>query len=354
MASKLSDLPVEMVERIVDYLPHRDTLLHLRLACRNLNAKTLCRFGKAYLSHSVWDLEPPKIKALTYYSNMPSMAFHVGTVLLTAPRAVQPAYENIWAAKGADPVKLGRALSRFPHLFKLGLQCFHIYDSEDFLHDFVEHLWIQQLKEFEVTMSRMKAADVVLVLKRHRKTLNHLDFEALDLRAEPDEEEDEDEDMELNGTPWSDVFEAMKKIKNDCEIEITTPRQFGKETLMDMWESWEPTYVYRGLVMDLNLDDPDQGYMNDPPSHLSIHIEGDSEWRKGVDRVDLLYSYAIRYPDRDGTPPWLDLSDDEVHSSVPGWCKPYWECREKLDKEELENEKWDEEDKAKLNVANEK
>jgi len=210
MAPLLCDLPVELVERVVDFIPHPDTILHLRFTCRELNNKTLRCFSKAYLAHKEWALGPTRARALHHFSTIPAMAEFVTSVFIYAPRSNRT-YENFWLAQGVEPVKLAIALSQFTQMHILAVVNFAPQNSGQdyptFLHDFAQHLWIQKLEELRLCEVEMKAADTALILRRHRKTLKTLYLDNLDISSGPDPE------LLYCAIPWSDVFEAMKTIK---------------------------------------------------------------------------------------------------------------------------------------------
>lgn len=110
---KTPDLPVELVERVLDYLPHRETLLHLRLVSPSLNAKASRRFGKSYFTVSSWRLSRASAGGIVHLSHCPEVVSHLTIVALTAPCGHHAVYDDIWAAKAINPAKTLRALFVF-------------------------------------------------------------------------------------------------------------------------------------------------------------------------------------------------------------------------------------------------
>jgi len=300
------------------------------------------------------------------------MAESIVTVSICVPKGYGTCL-NLWLAQGVEPVELAKALSRFTQMRGL---CLHNFDSEDnrqgcpaFLYYFAKHLWIQKLETLHMSNVEMEAADTALILRRHRKTLKTLHFDTLDVSSGVHPY------MLGLELPWSDVFEAAKKIQNDCEVIILRPKEFGEETKMGIWHTWEPFYEYKGLIMDLDGDDEPESEDDESEieadsfvdtTYLSCHIRPDAGWRKGVDRVNHFYRCALFNP----LNPWRLLSpsqdnwsDNETQES-PGWCRQCKCAGEEIDEQdEMAEELWDDEDKAKLqhcecvkciNLANEK
>jgi hypothetical protein len=282
MAPSLSDLPVELVERIIDYLPHRDTLLYLRLISRDFSAKTSRLFGKAYFTTSTWKLGASSAKAIVHFSNCPDVATYLTSVTLTAPCGNNASYENIWTAKGIYSVKIARALSLFTQLRTLMLVNFdsvhNLKSSWNFFPAFVPNLYLPKLEALTLIEVDIETEDVIHLLKKHAQSIKELNFHSLNLLYKPDELVPGDE------TPWFDMLFSLESFKNNCEFMIASPKQAGRDAFfqppLDSWWS-AGEYEYMGLTILYMVDNSDdEDGMGD--SHLVIEIKGDANWWKGV------------------------------------------------------------------------
>jgi hypothetical protein len=112
----LSELPVELMDLITDFLPERGSLLNLRLVCKALCAKTARSFRKAYLTTASWRIRSTSARGIFYFSNNLDVVGYLTTVILQANN-----FEDTWSVQGIDSMGLGTAVSRFSQLRRLDL-----------------------------------------------------------------------------------------------------------------------------------------------------------------------------------------------------------------------------------------
>jgi hypothetical protein len=312
MAPRLDELPLELVDRIVDYLPHRDALLQLRLTCRELCAKTLDQFSKAYFSISTWTLGASNAKAISHFSTRPKVVSHLTCVTLKAPTKIR-IYDNFWRAKGINPTELANALTQFTQLRTLRLIDFGysngIKDSWSFFRLFVSNLSVPNLRSLQLTRVDIEKEDAIKLMRQFKDTIEVVVFEAVNLLYRSDTNEKRPEYY----SPWSDALLAMKDTKNECQVTIEEPKENGSTaSLGPTWDDWYGEYEYKGLTIEYVPDDPDVEYNHyeEIEEHLYIHIDGNSDWWKGVERICAFYLVRIipsieEEEDEYGEPIWM-------------------------------------------------
>lgn len=305
MAPSLDDLPVELVERVVDYLPHRETLLHLRQVSPSLNAKVTRCFCKTYFTSSLWRLKSTSSRAIVHFSHSPDVAAHLTTVVLTAPCANHANYDNVWMAKAIEPAKIARALSLFTEVKRLALNNFGsiqgISNTSAFFHPFVSNLKLPKLEILDLFQVDIEAGDVMQLLKKHDQTIKQIELDRVDLRYRPDTEAPEEE------TPWFDILYSMKDFKNHCKISIDWAKQNGEGAhLKPPWADWieDAEHLCKGLSIDLMPDDPEDENW-EGGLHVVIEIEGDENWWDGV-RLIAAYNIFDIIPAPDEDEKWVD------------------------------------------------
>ncbi|QDS75978.1 hypothetical protein FKW77_004174 [Venturia effusa] len=290
MAPSLDDLPVELIERVVDYLPHRETLLHLRLVSPSLNAKVSRRFGEAYFTTSVWRLTGSNARAIVHFSHRPEVTASLSSVTLVAPCSKHTTYHDIWMAKSIDLAKINRALALFQNLRSLKLHNFGktqgLQRTSDFFGLLSTKLHLPKLESLDLIQVDVDADFAIQLLENHNQTLTTLSLDNVDLRY--------NENAKAGfHTPWFDLLYSMKDFKNHCDVSIESAWENGKMTFLDPpWAEWpefgDGVYVYKGLSINLvytDLDDEEDSY----DMHTEIWVKGDGEWWDGIKRLAAFY-----------------------------------------------------------------
>lgn len=316
----LPTLPVELVEHILDYLPHRDTLLHLRLVCRDINAKISRRFAKAYFDEAVWRLSATSTKSIVSFTSCPDIASNITNIRLIAPSGCYGCYDNIWSAKNIDPAHIAKAFSFCTQADSLILSnlrgCYE--DSENFLSPFAQNLHFPKLKDLTLSNAKIHSETVILLQKKHCQTLESVKYHGVELINPKNEHR-----PCLQLIPWVDVLASMQSFKNNCSIHICAPNQVeGWTMLTPPWEDWQDAsevydgsarYQYMGLTIQEFLDEDDKGLLE---NRIGIDIEGDAGWWKGVKRVlayGIFETYRDQYVNTEELPQLdvLDMYDDD-------------------------------------------
>lgn len=329
--SYLDRLPAELVDRICDFLPERDTLLHLRAACRDLLAKTSETYGKLYWKRISWILSPAGWKEFTKFASEHShLTPHVTNLALVAPDS-QATYNNYILAKGwGRSTILADSTTMLGNLHVLRLLDFDFKGSQVYLRDFCRTVYLPVLAHLEVFDMVIDDVSLATLMEVHEKTLHHVILADVDVHGGWNEEaqwvenDSGSEDGEKYRTPWMRVFEAMLLFENQCGVHISKPRHMGKYvglmdlddmTLVEHINRGEPGYDFYGTTIRLVPQSTDGEDANEPMC-LSISIKSDPEWKKGVDRLMDMYSYSVNDPDGDTTPPWYDEIDDAVEYTI--------------------------------------
>jgi hypothetical protein len=342
----LNDLPVELVDHVIDYLPCQDSLLHLRLVSRALCLKTSRNFSKTYFSASHWRLGSSAVRAITHFSKQPEVVANLISITLQAPLRNRP-YENIWTAKGIDPERLAKSISRFTQLRVLSLNHFGfmIQDAWSFLRVFFENLMLQKLETLQINSCDIEYRDLIKLLRKHRNTIKTIDFDSLNLvfRSESNKRRPKFH------SPWSDVLLAMRQFRNNCSITLDQPNEDSMPAqLHPPWEDWEGDYVYKGLTMEHIPDDnamEDFDYWEDEDGeneHLYIHVHSNDDWRKGVERMCAFYLARIMHEDWEEEPiwGWEDPGDAFWDEMFKEWSTQKQKTREKLVAKRVSRKKW--------------
>lgn len=312
-----------MVEHILDYLPHRDTLLHMRLVCRDVNAKVSRRFAKAYFDEPVWRLSATSTKSIVRFANCPDIASNITTIRLIAPPCRSDCYENnskgnnydnIWTAKNIDPIQIAKAFSLCTQADTLTLSNFRGYyeDSENFLSPFAQNLYLPKLKDFTLPNAKIHSETVILLQQKHSQTLENVKYHGVELINKMYKHK-----AYLKPTSWANVLVSMESFKNNCSIHICAPDQVeGWTSLAPPWDNWHDAnelddegtgYQYMGWTIQGLPDEDDEGLLD---IRLEINIKGDTDWWKGVKR---LASYVIFWAedDEDNYAEGLEMYDDQ-------------------------------------------
>ena len=325
--SHLDKLPQELVDRILDFLPNRDTLLMLRAACLQLAAKTEKKFVKEYYAIKRWALTPIGWKDFIAFAKQhPRLASSVTNASLIAPHTCHP-YESYPLAKGwGTGDALAVSCSKLQNITSLSLNFFNFVGSQEWLHGLCTELRLPHLGHLFIEGMSVEDIDLVAVLKRHKKKLHHIMLDRVNVHggwnewaADWAEEASDPEAGDMFRTPWSRVFQALVKLESDkCAIFIDRPVDRGREidffdlenNDLDDFDDSHPCMSFYGTTVHLVRDNPHDD--DDLDMHVEIAVQGDEHWRKGVRRLIQMYEYPIYDPDRDGTPPWAFDNDSEV------------------------------------------
>ncbi|RDI82587.1 hypothetical protein Vi05172_g7538 [Venturia inaequalis] len=295
MAKDLSDMPPEIIDRIVDYLPNRDALLHLRVSCKNLCAKTLDRFSKAYFETFDCILGASNMRALCHFSTRPLVISHLISIRLTAPSRDRK-YHNFWKAKNIDPISLATALNHFSHLRQLKLAGFgsNVGRKNDcsFMGALSGHLAVGDLEQLELHDMSLSKQAVMELVTMSRRTLKTIFLTSINFV------EDSTAKREAY-SPWTEVLMAMEFFPDNCEVTIEKTFVDGsKYDICPPWDScddWDGVYYkWKGLEIKLVQDAGDDVEDEDEDDcdtsirgtkHTRVHIAGDANRWEGVKRT---------------------------------------------------------------------
>lgn len=302
---------------MIDYLPERDSLLHLRVVSRDINAKVSRRFVRRYFHYAAWVLGPSGAKAIVHFCNRPDIASCITMICLDGPSLYdsRTTYNNIWTAKSIDPVRIGQALSLCTQVDSLTLKDFERrWESSgsgpnSFLRPFAQNVCMPKLGYLSIHNSNIDSQAIISLQKNHSQTLINVYYSNVELLFEKDEIHPGCE------TPWADVLTSMKSFKNNCSVAIVDPSQIrGHHKLEPPWADWQeyalqeynkPCYRREGMCIKYASDEPDE---EDGPGDVDfffkVEIAEDSRWWENVKR---LATYAMFAALDDG------LEDKEVY-----------------------------------------
>lgn len=285
MARGLDDLPFEVVDRVVDYLRNRDALLQLRRASKNLCAKTLDRFSKAYFEIFDCTLNASNMSAICHLSTRPLIVSHLTSIALTAPIRDR-SYDNFWMAKNIDPASLAIALNQFSNLRSLRLKGFGFDDGQkadqSFMSIFSDHLAVSGLEQLELHDIGLSSQAATALITMAHGTLKGVSLTLIDLLVQNSTSTRKDEPY----PPWTEVLMAMECLSNDCEIIIKSTMVDGKKyEICPPWVGWDCVYYqWKGLELKQVPDDEDDTSLNREET-VWIYIAGNANWWEGIKRL---------------------------------------------------------------------
>lgn len=325
--SYLDNLPAELVDRICDFLPHRDALLHLRATCRDLAAKTNERYGKLYWLNRRWLLTPSGWKQLsTFAEEHASIHSYMTTLSLVAVDSCR-CFDSYTLAKGwGSSTELASTCSKLQTLKTLQLEYWKFQGAKEYVTGFCKTVKLPSLFHLHIDELVVEDVDLARLISNHKDTLHQVVLKDVDVYGGMNEyvadlagDCDDPEDADPYRTPWTRVFEALLKIKDECGIQIDKAKHrgevvdwIGNLSLAD----YDPDFGWGGYGMSIEpvLEDPDDE--NCEEFWCSVKIARDEQWKKSVYHMMQMYEYPIYDPDRDGTPVWFEQGEDQVEACI--------------------------------------
>lgn len=303
--ANLSDLPTELVERVLDFSPC-ESRLTLRRTCKNLCVKTSRSFCLEYFTDLEWTLSAANARALVHFSQNSEVVSHLTALQLVAPRRARN-HDNIWVAKDIDPAKLAINISQFTQLRTLVLDGFSRpglkqFEATTFVRQFSKHFVAPLLHTLCLSSIEASQRDITKLITSHTKTLTRLHLKRVNLNWTKSQEH---EKRPRYHSPWSDLLLSIRCLMNDCEIQIDQAYNDGADTYLsvprwkaDMFGKWEAKDC--GLTVShehWDLDRSVNPFSSDSGWEPSISIVCNSKWRKGVEIVSVFHLFDLLYYD---------------------------------------------------------
>lgn len=330
--ANLSDLPTELVERILDLSPNCESRLTLRRTCKNLCAKTLRSFRLEYFTDLKWTLSAanvrPKLQLFQSLFQSAEVVSHLTSLKLVAPQRAHN-HGNIWVAKDIDPAKLATAMSQFTQLRTLELDGFShpkLHDSEasTFVRQFSQHFKAPMLATLRLTYMEAAQPDVTRLITNHANTLTQLDFHHVNLHWIESQKHGK---RPRCHSPWSDLFLAIRCLNNNCEVRINNVYDDGIDTYLGppaALGEWRTKDC--GVTITMKTWDNDDGtikvFKGESIWEHIIYIKGNSKWRKGLEMLsafclaDVLYYHQHRVEEADLDAALKDDAGDDIWQTL--------------------------------------
>ncbi|KAF2433226.1 hypothetical protein EJ08DRAFT_95591 [Tothia fuscella] len=238
-SASLANLPTELVELIVSFLPWSD-ILNIRTADPKTAANSFRVFPQAVvkprwyrydlqfifeqsmfhtsipiLGQSKIDILVPNLEILKYVT---SIDLEFGWI-------TEPTHSS------TNHKEIGHTLSNTQNLEKVQFSAIYTSDYETQLCDLIQYMRIPNLKELKLICCEFKASTLAHLLTRHRHTLRSLNFLG----------------VEITAGSWRTVLESIEGIKNCCKVEFYAPQARGKR----------PDCFHRRVSFLPAKDDPD-------------------------------------------------------------------------------------------------
>lgn len=167
------------------------------------------------------------------------VASHITSIGLIAPTGAR-SHHNIWVAKDIDPTKLAIAVSQFTQIRILILDGFSHpklrgCEASTFVRYFSKHLMAPVLDTLFLSVMAATQRDVTRLVTSHENTLTNLHLKDVDLVYTKSQKQKK---RPRYYSPWSDLFLAIRCLKNKCETCISNPKTHGVDSRLT--PPWKP------------------------------------------------------------------------------------------------------------------
>jgi len=223
----ITELPIELIELICIYLVHpfHDAILDFRLANKTLAEKSSHFFGEMYFTRNQFTLARMKhsyqvlrqIQQSTFVQFIEEVQLSAGDINIPyVPHGMT--YQSFYRAKQIDPVAFAKALSELPNLKILIFGGFRATCNgvsgtllqeigPAFMHMMAENLHAPKLQNLFFERMEAAKADVVALIKKHKKTLTTIYFDSL---------------LITHGS-WPQIIKCLGTVKGLGHVHVANP-----------------------------------------------------------------------------------------------------------------------------------
>ena len=242
MALSLPDLPVELINYVLNFIPSKvNAIIPIRETCRDLASKTTEIFAREYFSSGSWPVTRRNVSALTGISK--NIFLNLALERVTLFRYINK-YEygsKYSLAKGIDVKELGQSLTALANLRSLCLADFNFRGSDDFLGDLLATLSLPSITDFKLSKALVHARGLRKFISLHSNTIKTVVFDELDLTAPAE-------------GAWSGLLRSLFRLKDVKLIHIRKPLKCGDFVRFDIKDSTFQKYVDWDAFYDCDCD----------------------------------------------------------------------------------------------------
>ncbi len=297
-ATKITSLPVELIEQICSWLihPYHDAILNFRLASKTLAEKSSRAFAKTFFEHNAFTLGNLRyglrllreLQASPFCEYIQEVSISAGDINIPCvPHG--PNYQDFFTAKNLDPVGFAKALSELPNLQAVLFVGFRASCHSmtwttllrevgpSFIQIMAENLHVVNLKTLIFERLEVRARDIAALVSRHKKQIHTIYFDS----------------VLLSEGRWTDVIRALRKPKDLSHVRIINPGERHGMRISDIWFTPEDYDVsdFHDMMSDMDSEEFDV---------LDAHMMGltDSDEWADWDTMDLNFEshYHSQHP----------------------------------------------------------
>ncbi|OCK90928.1 uncharacterized protein K441DRAFT_679976 [Cenococcum geophilum 1.58] len=218
MAPSLPDLPVELINLTLSFIPKEEiAIIPVRKACRALASKTMEIFAREYFSLGSWCLRPGAVSALTGISKNKFLNPTLEDITLfryTNEYEYGSEDSGLSLARRVDIKELGQSLQTLANLRSLCLADFGFRGFEKFLGDLLATLSLPSITDFKLLEIILHSCDLQNFITLHSNTIKTVVFDKLDLTAPAE-------------GAWSGLLSSLTLLKDVKLIRIREPLKCG-------------------------------------------------------------------------------------------------------------------------------
>ncbi|OCK95587.1 uncharacterized protein K441DRAFT_658295 [Cenococcum geophilum 1.58] len=293
MALSLPDLPVNLIYRILNFIPSKENaIIQVHETCRALALKTTELFARNYFSSGSWRLTRRTVSALTGISKHKYLNPALKDITLFRYTNEYEDGLRYSLAEGIDIKELGQSLQTLANLRSLNLADFNFRDTEKFLGDLLATLSLPSITDFGLLKVLVHASDIGKFITLHSNTIKTVVFDELDLIAP------------AKGA-WSGLLSSLTCLKDVELIHIRKPLKCGIYVRFEPEDEEDPTF-HRYVELDTRYDECGcnmcQKYSDLHWSFAEYRLGTDAEkedWTRGLElmvagsrTVDFVCSYG--------------------------------------------------------------
>jgi len=242
MALSLPDLPVELIYRILNFIPSKENaIIQVHETCRALALKTTEPFARKYFSSGSWRLTRRTVSALTGISKNKYLNPALKDITLFRYTNEYEYGLRYSLAKGIDVKELGQSLQTLANLRSLNLADFNFKGSQNFLGDLLATLSLPSITDFGLLKVLVHASDIGKFITLHSNTIKTVVFDELDLIAP------------AKGA-WTGLLSSLTCLKDVELVHIRKPLKCGTYVRFEPEDEEDPTFN-RYVKLDTRTDD---------------------------------------------------------------------------------------------------
>jgi hypothetical protein len=242
MVLSLPGLPVELIERTLNFIPSEENaIIPVRETCRALALKTTEIFARKYFSQGSWRLTRRTVSAIIGISKNkflnPTLE-HI--TLFRYVNEYQESDSRYSLAKGIDIRELGQGLQTLANLRSLYLADFNFRGSKRFLGDLLATLSLPSITDFGLSKILVHADSLRKFIALHSGTIKTVVFDELDLTGP------------AKGA-WSELLDSLTWLKDVKLIHIRKPLKCGDFVRFEPQDEEDSTFQ-RYVELDTDYD----------------------------------------------------------------------------------------------------